>query len=102
MACDLRTSGTALHLSACRHRRGLVTRPDKIDMAYTKRSSKLEQTDQRWIPLSTLEIAQILLCKSRYFSELFLRESLLAAKSREIAADQLAHIHAQRLARHTS
>jgi hypothetical protein len=81
---------------------GLVIRPDKIDMAYTKRGRKLKQGEQSRISLSALEIAHILLCKSRYFGELLLRESLLATKSREIAADKLAHIHARRLARHTS
>jgi hypothetical protein len=89
-----------LRLAAIRG--GLVIRPDKIDMAYTKRGRKLKQGEQSRISLSAFEIAHILLRKSRYFGELLLRESLLATKSREIAADKLAYIHAQRLARYTS
>ena len=60
----------------------------------------IERNDRR-ISASAFETAEILLTEPRANFDLLLGQAFLSTQAREVASDQLAHIHAQLVAVYT-
>lgn len=88
----------ALHEDS-RLARAVVVRFYQLDMADAERLGELVERDDRRVAATSLEAAQILLAESRTRLDLLLRQALRPAQAGEIPAHQLAHIHAQGVAR---
>ena len=101
---DLRGSGFAeLWFSGFPFRRfcafvaRLVVRRDQIDVTDAKRAGEMKQRHDGRVAPSSFEIAHILLREARDLGETLLGEALLPAKSPEIPAHELAHVHMRTL-----
>ena len=73
--------------------------PQKIEVINTKRLGQFEECYDSWIAEAALKVAQVLLAKPRASFDVLLRQALCPTEAAEIPADQLTHIHAQRVAR---
>jgi hypothetical protein len=58
---------------------------------------KFKEGHYRWIPATSLQIADILLGKAGGFGKTLLGEAFFLPYPPEISADQLAHIHLRKL-----
>jgi hypothetical protein len=63
-------------------------------MVNSERLSQFVESDDRGIPLSALQAAQVLLADTGTLFDLLLRQTLLAPEASKIATNQFAHIHA--------
>ena len=77
----------------------LLVRLHQLDMADIKRLGQLVKGDDGWVPSPSFQAAQILLAEARARFDLLLCQASCPTQAGEIPADQLAHIHAQRVAR---
>ena len=75
----------------------LVVRRDQIDVTDAKRAGEMKQRHDGRVAPSSFEIAHILLREARDLGETLLGEALLPAKSPEIPAHELAHVHMRTL-----
>jgi hypothetical protein len=70
-------------------------------MADAKRLSQFIQGNHSRVSLASLKAAEILLAQPRSRLDSLLRQALFPSQASKISTDQLAHVHAQGLARHT-
>jgi hypothetical protein len=79
----------------------VFVRLDQLDVAYTQSLGKFEQRDHRGIPPAPLKTAEVLLAEPGASFDFLLRQALRPTQTGEVPTDQLAHIHAERVAGYT-
>ena len=77
---------------------GLVIGHYQFDGTDTEGGGQMKERDNRGIAVAPFETADILLSHAGDFGETLLGEAFLPPQPREIPANQLAHVHARKLA----
>ncbi len=77
---------------------GLVIGHDQFDGADTEGTGEMKERDNRGIAVAPFETTDILLSHAGHLGETLLSEAFLPPQPRKIPANQLAHVHARKLA----